>query len=128
VTSFDGTPIIGHFYPAPDLKPGERTPTVLEGPGWSGPGVTDTDEASTTEQIGMAALLKAGYNVTTWDPRGFGGSGGESHVDDPSYEGRDVSALADIEAPSEAMDTPAYEYFAALGFSRPYVRTHWTAL
>lgn len=33
--------------------------------------------------------------------------------------------LADIEAPSEAMDTPAYEYFPALGFSRPYVRTHW---
>lgn len=33
--------------------------------------------------------------------------------------------LADIEAPSEAMDTPAYEYFSALGFSRPYVRTHW---
>jgi hypothetical protein len=33
--------------------------------------------------------------------------------------------LADIEAPSERMDTPAYEYFPALGFTRPYVRTHW---
>lgn len=33
--------------------------------------------------------------------------------------------LADIEAPSEAMDTPAYEYFGALGFTRPYVRSHW---
>jgi hypothetical protein len=33
--------------------------------------------------------------------------------------------LADIEAPSETMDTPAYEYFPALGFTRPYVRTHW---
>ena len=33
--------------------------------------------------------------------------------------------LADIEAPSRAMDTPAYECFRALGFSRPYVRTHW---
>jgi hypothetical protein len=33
--------------------------------------------------------------------------------------------LADIEAPSEAMDTRSYEYFSALGFSRPYVRTHW---
>jgi hypothetical protein len=32
--------------------------------------------------------------------------------------------LADIEAPSAAMDTPAYEYFGRLGFSRPYVRTH----
>jgi hypothetical protein len=34
--------------------------------------------------------------------------------------------IADIEAPSDAMDTPAYEYFGRLGFSRPYVRTHWT--
>jgi hypothetical protein len=36
--------------------------------------------------------------------------------------------LADIEAPSEAQDTPAYERFARLGFTRPYVRTHWTRL
>jgi hypothetical protein len=35
--------------------------------------------------------------------------------------------LADIEAPSEAMDTPAYASFQALGFTRPYVRTHWSA-
>lgn len=33
--------------------------------------------------------------------------------------------IADIEAPSAAMDTPAYEYFGRLGFTRPYVRTHW---
>ncbi len=32
--------------------------------------------------------------------------------------------IADIEAPSDAMDTPAYEYFGRLGFTRPYVRTH----
>jgi hypothetical protein len=34
--------------------------------------------------------------------------------------------LADIEAPSQELDTPAYEHFARLGFRRPYVRTHWT--
>ena len=34
--------------------------------------------------------------------------------------------IADIEAPSERMDTPAYASFARLGFRRPYVRTHWT--
>jgi hypothetical protein len=33
--------------------------------------------------------------------------------------------IADIEAPSAAMDTPAYESFARLGFRRPYARTHW---
>jgi hypothetical protein len=31
----------------------------------------------------------------------------------------------DIEAPSDAMDTPSYDYFPALGFTRPYTRTHW---
>jgi hypothetical protein len=33
--------------------------------------------------------------------------------------------LADIEAPSADMDTPAYLNFAHLGFTRPYVRSHW---
>jgi hypothetical protein len=36
--------------------------------------------------------------------------------------------LADIEAPSDELDTPAYGDFARLGFTRPYTRTHWTAL
>jgi hypothetical protein len=36
--------------------------------------------------------------------------------------------IADIEAPSDAMDTPAYEYFGRLGFTRPYVRTHWAVV
>lgn len=34
--------------------------------------------------------------------------------------------IADIEAPSQRMDTPAYGDFARLGFRRPYLRTHWT--
>jgi len=34
--------------------------------------------------------------------------------------------IADIEAASEGMDTPAYANFARLGFRRPYVRTHFT--
>ena len=34
--------------------------------------------------------------------------------------------IADIEAPSPALDTPAYATFASLGFRRPYARTHWT--
>lgn len=32
--------------------------------------------------------------------------------------------IADIEAPSETMDTPAYANFAWLGFRRPYERLH----
>jgi hypothetical protein len=36
--------------------------------------------------------------------------------------------IADIEAPSPGMDTPAYEYFARIGFRRPYARTHYARL
>lgn len=36
------------------------------------------------------------------------------------------SFIADIEAPSAEQATPAYESFGRLGFTRPYVRTHWT--
>jgi hypothetical protein len=34
--------------------------------------------------------------------------------------------IADIELPSADQATPAYESFRRLGFTRPYVRTHWT--
>jgi hypothetical protein len=33
--------------------------------------------------------------------------------------------VADIEAPTPEMDTPAYRYFEALGFQRPYFRGHY---
>ena len=33
--------------------------------------------------------------------------------------------IADIEARSPAMDTPAYAHFSRLGFRLPYVRTHY---
>src|SRR5829696_8981083 len=70
VRSFDQTPINAHFFPAN----GEKAPTVLVGPGWSMAG--ETDQNSTSEElfggVGLGALRKAGYNVLTWDPRGFG--------------------------------------------------------
>ena len=33
--------------------------------------------------------------------------------------------ITDIEQPSAGLDTPSYGYFGALGFTRPYTRTHW---
>ena len=36
--------------------------------------------------------------------------------------------IADIELPSVDQATPAYESFGRLGFTRPYVRRHWTRL
>src|SRR2546426_5737128 len=35
------------------------------------------------------------------------------------------SFIADIELPSPEQATPPYENFGRLGFTRPYVRTHW---
>ncbi|MEY2513101.1 MAG: type transport system ATP-binding protein [bacterium] len=97
VTSFDGTPIAAHFYPAVGLHPGERMPTVLIGPGWATVGDTSPD-ANLGDRIGTSNLRNDGYNVVTWDPRGFGGSGGVATFDSPAFEGRDVSAIVDYVA------------------------------
>jgi ABC-2 type transport system ATP-binding protein len=97
VRSFDQTAINMHFFPAEGLAAGKRAPTVLVGPGWSMAG--ETDDSSSSEElfggVGLGALRGAGYNVLTWDPRGFGSSGGQVEVDSPDYEARDVSALID---------------------------------
>jgi hypothetical protein len=36
--------------------------------------------------------------------------------------------ITDIEAASATLTTPSYEYFARLGFRRPYARTHYARL
>ncbi len=94
VTSFDGTQIVLSFHPAPG---GGKAPTILSGHGWAGSRQTDPNAASdeTTGNVGVGALRKAGFNVLTWDARGFGDSGGTVTVDSPDAEGRDVSALID---------------------------------
>ncbi|WP_045879946.1 alpha/beta fold hydrolase [Pseudofrankia sp. DC12] len=89
VASFDGTKIVTHFFPAKGLRAGGRAPTVLDGPGWGQPGETDPTAALGS----IAPLVAAGYNVVTWDPRGFGRSGGTAHTDYAPFEGRDVTAL-----------------------------------
>jgi ABC-2 type transport system ATP-binding protein len=42
------------------------------------------------------ALAARGYVVLTWTARGFGGSQGRIHLDDPAFEGADVKALVDV--------------------------------
>src|ERR1700742_215395 len=94
VTSFDGTQIQLSFLPAAG---GGKHPTVLEGHGWAGSRDTNPESNSdaTTGNVGVGALRKAGFNVLTWDSRGFGNSGGTVEVDSKDFEGRDVSALID---------------------------------
>jgi ABC-2 type transport system ATP-binding protein len=95
VTSFDGTKILTHFFAADGLKPGQKAPTVLVGHGWGQSG--DSNPQSSSEElfgkVGLGPLRRAGFNVLTWDARGFGQSGGQAMVDSPDFEGRDVQAL-----------------------------------
>src|SRR6202000_60416 len=92
VKSFDGTKIKLSFFPA---KAGKKAPTVLEGHGWGGSRDTKPNSTSTHAlgHVGPGPLRKAGFNVLTWDARGFGNSGGTVEVDSPDAEARDVSAL-----------------------------------
>lgn len=119
VTSSDGARIRAYFTPASGLEQGERAPTVLLGSGWSAPAYPRTlGEVGQTslgplgsfggELPGPAALTADGYNVITWDNRGWYGSGGQVMLDRPEVEGRDVSALIDwlAEHPAAELDGP----------------------
>src|SRR3954465_8143645 len=110
VSSFDGTQIATHFFPAAGLAAGAKAPTVLFGPGWGSGGATDDEGAPATGTgiVGVGPLRHAGYNVVTWDPRGFGSSGGTVEVDSPPFEGRDAQAIIDFVArqPDAQLDAP----------------------
>jgi ABC-2 type transport system ATP-binding protein len=95
VSSFDGTQIHVNFFPAAGLRAGHRAPTVMMGPGWGSAGDTNPNDATVPGlgTVGVGTLRHAGFNVLTWDPRGFGASGGTVEVDSPAFEGRDVSAM-----------------------------------
>lgn len=99
LTSFDGTHIRIHWFPQPGLAAGARVPTVLMGPGWSLPGDTDTGQTNpnggllSVYGVNIPTLWQQGYNVLTWDPRGFGASDGTVEVDHAEHEGKDVQRL-----------------------------------
>ena len=111
ITSFDGTKIAAHWFVGKGVSPGQKAPTILEGPGWSSGGDTNSggggsDAGAVFGVPGISNFIAHGYNVLTWDPRGFGQSGGTVEIDDPKYEGRDVQALIDWVAkqPEAQMD------------------------
>ena len=101
VESFDGVLISTNFFPASGLDAGETAFTVFNGPGLGGAGATNPYATNSTSGSvpGIAVMRNSGqlgdvaYNVITWDPRGEWASGGILQLDNPFYEGRDVSAL-----------------------------------
>ncbi|POM23199.1 X-Pro dipeptidyl-peptidase (S15 family) [Actinomadura rubteroloni] len=88
VASFDGTKIVTYFFPAQGLARDGKAPTILLGHGWGGRAATDVTSGD------LKAFTTAGYNVVTWNARGFG-SPGAAHVDRPEVEGRDVRKIID---------------------------------
>ena len=90
VPSFDGAELHVSFHPA---KAGKRAPTILMTHGWGGKREQDPEGASSGANAGVGALRKGGFNVLTWDSRGFGESGGTVTIDYRENEGRDVKVL-----------------------------------
>lgn len=118
--SFDGTPISVNYFPAINVSTGAvaSAPTVLAASGLASiastdptniygqlfpsqqfgsvtPGIAPLRSDSYTSELlgGVEYNGGGGYNVITWDPRGEFASGGQLQIDNPFFEGRDVSAI-----------------------------------
>ncbi|WP_235009606.1 CocE/NonD family hydrolase [Mycobacterium sp. 3519A] len=126
VVSPDGTLIYVHFMPASGLKPGQKAPTVLNGPGLGLPGSTsingtplDAVLADATGMMSVGTLRHAGYNVVTWDPRGEWNSGGRLELNSPEFEGRDMSAIISwiADQPEARLDAPGDPRIGMVGVS-----------
>jgi ABC-2 type transport system ATP-binding protein len=84
-----------NYFPASGLQEGDEAPTIFSGAGLSSAGDTNPYTGGAT---GVGTFRDAGYNVVTWDSRGEHDSGGILQLDNPFFEGRDVSALIDYVA------------------------------
>ena len=109
MTAFDGAKIRLHWFPAPGATGANRKPTVLMGPGWGLAGdVKSGSSAGLFGALSVDGLNQSGYNVLTWDPRGFGVSTGTVEVDSKDFEGRDVERMLDWVStrPGVLLDAP----------------------
>ncbi|MFN8016943.1 MAG: CocE/NonD family hydrolase [Acidimicrobiales bacterium] len=119
LTSFDGTPIRLNWMPVATASKAKPAPTILMGPGWSETGDTSTTGSVLFASLSIPTMWDHGYNVVTWDPRGFGGSGGKASVNDAKKEGRDVQAIIDwlSEQPQAQQDRAGDPRVGMAGFS-----------
>lgn len=86
-------------------------PVLLEGHGWGG--------SRQTRPAGVRKWTDAGYGVVSIDQRGFGQSGGTSHVMHPAYEGKDLRRIVNHVArlPWVQKDGPRDPRMGAIGGS-----------
>ncbi len=105
VTSFDGVGISTNFFPAAGIAAGVDAPTTISMPGLASAGQSNpyAEFGIGGQTLGVRPLRDAGYNVVTVTPRGEFNSGGILQLDNPFFEGRDVSAVVSW----IASDTPA---------------------
>ena len=117
LVTFDGKHIRLHWFP---LR-GRTAPTVLKGPGWGSPGDTNTagDGYGLFGDLSIHSLQTAGYNVLTWDPRGFGKSQGTVEIDSADFEGRDMQRIIDwvAQQPGVQLDGPRDPRMGMVGAS-----------
>ena len=95
VVSFDGVDISTNFFPAVGLADGDTAPTAIAMPGLASAGSSNpySKYGIGGETLGVAPLREEGYNVVTVTPRGEFNSGGVLQLDNPFFEGRDVSEV-----------------------------------
>ncbi|HWJ60455.1 MAG TPA: CocE/NonD family hydrolase [Acidimicrobiales bacterium] len=115
----DDTDIRLHWFPVEGASADDPAPTILMGPGWSLAGDTSTDGAALFGALSIGSMWENGYNVLTWDPRGFGESDGTATVNDPEKEGQDVRAMLDFvaEQPEAQTDADGDPRAGMVGFS-----------
>jgi len=95
VTSFDGTAIAITVF-VPHLPANTTAPLIVQQPGWGGTRFTSLDginAGSIPTDYALKMAYDEGYFVISYDPRGFGGSGGKAHVMSPRFEGKDIIAI-----------------------------------
>ena len=77
-------------------------------PGWGPDGARRHTSLSAAQLFGglsIDTLHSAGFNVMTWDPRGFGASGGLVGLDSYSYEARECGATINLAGHDARLDS-----------------------
>jgi ABC-2 type transport system ATP-binding protein len=87
VAGAEGTDIAITVHRPAGASAARQVPVILHSHGWGG--------SRNSSEGAFRRELDRGFGVVSIDQRGFGESGGQSHVQDPDLEGRDIIAVID---------------------------------